>query len=311
MSHLADLQAAAEEYLAIRRALGFKLRGHDRLLEQFIAFLADTGAPTVTAAAAVSWATLPAQAQPVLYAQRLCVVRGFAGYLHALDATVEVPPLDLLSYRRRRRMPYLYSQTDIEALITATGQLRPPLRAATYRGVFGLLAVTGMRVGEVIALDQDDVDLHGGVLTIRQAKFGKQRQLPVHATTVAALRRYAAVRAQLCARPGGSSFFVSTRGTRLIYHCVHATFAQLLTHTGVTAPPGASGPTIHGLRHSFAVATLRDWYRAGVDVTAKLPVLSAYMGHAHPGSTYWYLSAAPDLLALAAQRLEQAAGDPR
>jgi integrase/recombinase XerD len=177
--------------------------------------------------------------------------------------------------------------------------------------VFGLLAVTGMRVGEVIALDDGDIDFHAGRLTIREAKFGKHRRLPVHATTVTALRDYAEARAQLCSRTRGSSFFVSTRGTRLIYHCVHTTFAQLLTRAGITASAGASAPTIHGLRHSFAVATLRDWYRAGVDVAARLPALSAYMGHAHPASTYWYLTAAPDLLALAAQRLERAAGEPR
>jgi integrase len=157
-------------------------------------------------------------------------------------------------------------------------------------------------------LDEDDVDLRAGVLAIREAKFGKHRRLPVHATTVTALRDYTTVRAELCAGPRGSSFFVSTRGTRLIYHCVHSTFAQLLTRTGITAPASASAPTIHGLRHSFAVATLRNWYRAGVDVAAKLPVLSAYMGHTHPASTYWYLSAAPDLLASAAQRLEETGG---
>jgi integrase len=306
---MTDLHAAAGEYLAIRRALGFKLRGHDRLLDDFIAFLADAGASTITNAAAAAWATRPAGLQPVRYAQRLSIVRGFAGYLHALDAAVEVPPADLLPYRRHRPMPYLYSQADIDALITAAGLLRPPLRAATYRGVFGLLAVTGMRVGEVIALDDADVDLHAGVLTINEAKFGKHRRLPMHPSTVAALRGYTAVREQPCARPRASSFFVSTRGTPLIYHCVHTAFAQLLTRAGITAPAGTSAPTIHGLRHSFAVATLRDWYRAGVDVTAKLPILSAYLGHAHPASTYWYLSAAPDLLALAAQRLEQAAGD--
>jgi integrase/recombinase XerD len=306
---MTELPAAASEYLAIRRALGFKLRGHDRLLAEFIAFLADTGTPTITIAAAITWATRSPQLQPVRYAQRLSVVRGFAGYLHALDAAVEVPPLDLLSYRRRRRTPYLYSQADIEALIAGTDQLRPPLRAATYRAVFGLLAVTGMRVGEVIALDEDDVDLRAGVLVIREAKFGKHRRLPVHATTVTALRHYTTIRAELRTRPRGSSFFTSTRGTRLIYHCAHTTFAQLLTRAGITAPAGARAPTIHGLRHSFAVATLRDWYRAGVDVAAKLPALSAYLGHAHPASTYCYLSAAPDLLALAAQRLEQATGD--
>jgi integrase/recombinase XerD len=308
---MTDLHAAAGEYLAIRRALGFKLRGHDRLLAEFIAFLTDTGSPTVTTTAALAWATRSPHLQSVRYAQRLSVVRGFAGYLHALDAAVEVPPLDLLSYRRQRRTPYLYAHAEVDALLAATDLLRPPLRAATYRGVFGLLAVTGMRVGEVIALDDGDVDFHAGRVTIREAKFGKHRRLPVHATTVTALRDYAEARAQLCSRPRGPSFFVSTRGTRLIYHCVHTTFAQLLTRAGITASAGASTPTIHGLRHSFAVATLRDWYRAGVDVAARLPALSAYMGHAHPASTYWYLTAAPDLLALAAQRLERAAGEPR
>src|SRR5262249_37241046 len=157
-----DLHTAALEYLAIRRALGFKLRGHDRLLADFITFLGDAGASTITTAAALAWATMPAHAQPVRYAQRLCVIRGFASYARTIDARVRVPPIDLLPYRRWRRNPYLYSQTDIDALIAATGLLRRPLRRATYRGVFGLLAVTGMRVGEVIALDDTDVDLTAG-----------------------------------------------------------------------------------------------------------------------------------------------------
>jgi integrase len=308
---MSELHTAAVEYLAIRRALGFKLRGHDRLLADFIAFLGAAGARTITPAVAVAWATKPAHAQPVRYAQRLCVIRGFANYLHAIDPTVQAPPIDLLPYRRWRRNPYLYSQTDIDALLAATDLFPRPLRRATYRGVFGLLAVTGMRVGEAIALDDADVDLPAGALVIREAKFGKHRQLPLHPSTVAALRDYAATRDRLCTWPRGASFFVSTRGTRLIYHNVRTAFAELLTHTGITAPAGTAAPTIHGLRHSFAVATLRDWYRASVDVAAKLPVLSAYLGHAHPASTYWYLSAAPDLLAAAAHRLEQATGDSR
>jgi integrase len=308
---MTDLGAAAGEYLAIRRALGFKLRGHDRLLEDFIAFLADVGVSTITTAAALAWATRPAGVQPVRYSQRLCVIRGFAAYLHAFDAVVEVPPIDLLPYRRSRRMPYLYSQADIDALITATDPLRPVLRAATYRALFGLLAVTGMRVGEAMALDTADVDLDAGVLAINEAKFGKHRRLPLHRSTVAALHGYAQARERWCHPRQTPSFFVSTRGTRLLYRCVHDTFTELLARAGITAPPDIAAPTIHGLRHSFAVATLRDWYRADVDVTAKLPILSAYLGHAHPGSTYWYLSAAPDLLAAAAQRLEQAAGGPR
>jgi integrase len=308
---MTNLRAAAGEYLTIRRALGFKLRGHDRLIEDFIAFLADAGAATITTAAAAAWATRPAGVQPVRYAQRLCVIRGFAAYLHAFDATVEVPPIDLLPYRRWRRTPYLYSQADIDALIAATDPLRPALRAATYRALFGLLAVTGMRVGEAIALDNADVDLDAGVLAINKAKFGKHRRLPLHTSTLAALHGYTQVREQWRQqrpRPGAPSFFLSSRGTRLRYRCVHDTFTELLARAGITAPAGTAAPTIHGLRHSFAVATLRDWYRAGVDVATRLPVLSAYLGHAHPASTYWYLSAAPDLLASAAQRLDSTGG---
>jgi len=302
-----DLQLAAEEYLAIRRALGFKLRGHDRLLTDYLDVLAaETAMPVITTASAVAWAVAPAGLRPVRYAQRLCVVRGFARYAHALDSCHDVPPLDVLSCRRGRSLPYLFSDAEIEALVAATAALRPVLRAATYRGVFGLLAVSGMRVGEVIALDDGDVDLDAGVLHIREAKFGKYRRLPLHSTTVAALQEYAEVRRRSCPHVQAVSFFVSTRGTRLIYQCVRATFAGLLADAGITAQPGGGTPKIHSLRHSFAVATLRDSYRAGLDVMATLPALSAYMGHAHPASTYWYVSAAPDLLALAAQRLEQA-----
>lgn len=307
-----DLHQAAVEYLRVRRALGFKLRGHDRLLADFIVFLDRAGVSVPTTALAVSWATGPAdRVQPVRCAQRLCAVRGFVQYLHALDSRVEVPPADLLSCRRQRSDPYLYSPEDISALIIAAGLLRPVFRAATYRALFGLLAATGMRVGEAIGLDRDDVDLDAGVLVIRQAKFGKQRRLPLHPSTTTALRGYAIDRDRQQRRVSTPSFFVSTRGTRLIYECVHVAFTQMLARGGLTVPAGTAKPRIHGLRHSFAVSTLRDWYRDGADVATKLPILSAYLGHAHPASTYWYLSAAPDLLALAAQRLENAEGGER
>lgn len=307
-----DLHAAAREYLAIRRALGFKLRGHDHLLDGFLTFLDDVEAPGVTTTTAVAWATKPEHLQPVRYAQRLGVIRGFATYLHAIDSTVQVPPADVLACRRQRHDPYLYSEPDIDALLVAASHVRRPLRAATFRGLFGLLAVTGMRVGEAIALDTADVDLAGDTgLVIRRTKFGKHRQLPLHPSTVAALGDYATARDRLCRYPRGPSFFVTTLGTRLNYPGVRSAFVDLLTRAGIQAPTGTCTPTIHGLRHSFAVATLRDWYRAGADVSAKLPILSAYLGHAHPASTYWYLSAAPDLLASAAHRLEQSAGGSR
>ena len=307
---MSDLRAAAREYLAIRRALGFKLRGHDRLIDDFITFLADAGTASITTAAAVEWATRPAHVQPVRYAQRLGVVRGFANYMRTIDSAVQVPPTDVLTHRRWRRDPYLYSQADIDALLVAASHLRRPLRAATFRCLFGLLAVTGMRVGEAIALDNADVDLFGDTgLVIRHAKFGKHRQLPLHPSTIDALRDYVTARGRLCTWPCGASFFVTMNGTRLNDHGVHVAFADLLTRAGIRAPGGTAAPTIHGLRHCFAVATLRDWYRAGADVPAKLPLLSAYLGHVHPASTYWYLSAALDLLSLAAQRLEQSTGD--
>jgi integrase/recombinase XerD len=308
---MSDLHTAAREYLAIRRALGFKLRGHDRLIDDLITFLTDAGMSTITTVAAVEWATRPDHLQPVRYAQRLGVIRGFANYLRTIDPAVQVPPTDVLSYHRWRRNPYLYSQADIEALLAATSQLRRALRAATFRSFFGLLAVTGMRVGEAIALDNADVDLNGGRLAIRLAKFGKHRDLPLHPSTVAVLRDYTEARDRLCTWPRGAGFFVTVHGTRLNYPGVRLTFADLLTRAGIQAPAETAAPTIHGLRHSFAVATLRDWYRAGVDVSVKLPILSAYLGHAHPASTYWYLSAASDLLVSAAHRLEQSTGDLR
>lgn len=292
-------------YLAMRRALGFKLRGHDRLLEDFVDYLDHNGAVTITAGAALAWATQPTGIEPVRWAQRLSAVRGFARYVHAVDPNVEVPPVDLLPYRRQRRVPYLYCQPDIDRLVEAAGSLKPALRAATHQAFFALLAVTGMRIGEAIHLDCGDVDLHAGLLDIRDAKFRKHRCLPLHPSSVAALRGYTEVRDRLCPTPKAPAFFVSTRGTRLQDVCVHAVFNSLVDGVGLATQPGTDRPRIHGMRHSFAVATLRDWYRSGADVASKLPVLSAYLGHGHPTSTYWYLQACPELLGLAAERLER------
>jgi len=300
------LHQQAREYLAIRRALGFKLRGHDFLLEDFIDHLDEIGSSAITAEAAVAWATRPPAVQPVRWAQRLCAVRGFTRYLHGLDPTVDIPPADLLTARRQRPRPYLYSQADIARLVEAATALRPALRAATHETLFGLLAVTGMRIGEAIALDRNDVDLEAGMLDITDAKFRKHRRLPLHPSSVTALCRYAELRDELCPGPRGSSFFVSTRGTRLLDACVHDVFRKLLERIGLGAQPQRA--RIHGLRHTFAVATVRDWYRSGFDVAGRLPVLSAYLGHGHPASTYWYLQACPELLGLAAERLKRFRG---
>lgn len=292
---------AIGEYLALRRALGYKLAAHDGLLAQFVEYLESTGSSSITIDAAVAWATAPASAQPARWRARLCVVRGFARWLHAVDPAVEVPPVDLLPHRDHRPTPYLFSPTDITALLDAAGEIRTPVRAATYRTLFGLLAATGVRVGEAIGLADADIALDVGVLTVREAKFHKSRRLPLHASTVAALHRYRRDRDRLCRAPNaGGGFFVSTIGTRLCYAAVYATFRELVDTAGIGS---GARVRIHDLRHSFAVATLLRWYRDGGDVQARLPLLSAYLGHVHPSSTYWYLQAAPELLAEAAARL--------
>jgi integrase/recombinase XerD len=300
---MSDLRQALADYLAIRHALGFQLRGYDRLLADLVDDLERAGASTLSTELAVAWATKPASAQPFRWKMRLSVARGFARYLQTIDPAARVPPSNLLAYRRARPAPYLYDAAEIDALLEATDTLRPTLRAVTYRTLLGLLAVTGMRVGEAIALDRDDVDPRERQLAIREAKHAS-RQLPLHASTADALHAYARRRDQLCPAPKAPSFFVSTAGTRLIYECVRETFIKLRGVAGLDHGSGP-GPRIHDLRHSFAVQTLLDWHRAGVDVAARLPLLSAWLGHRHPASTYYYLQAAPELLALAAERLPE------
>jgi len=186
--------------------------------------------------------------------------------------------------------------------------LRGRLRQATYRTLIGLLAVTGMRVGEAIRLDRDDVDLAHGVLTVRNTKFGKSRELPVHSSAVKALRDYARERDRLCREPTTDAVLVSQAGTRLLYCAVHATFKQLRDHAGLTPRSATCRPRLHDFRHRFAVQTLLDWYRSGVDVQPLMPLLSTYLGHTRPSDSYWYLTTAPELLELAADRLQRTEG---
>lgn len=302
---MSRLREAAEDYLAMRRALGYKLETQGQLLAGFVGSLERAGAATVTIELAVAWATQPVDADPVWWSKRLSVVRGFARYLQTIDPATEVPPAQLLPYRCRRATPYLYTPAEVAALMAAAGRLASPLKAATYQTLIGLLAVSGLRVGEAIRLDRDDVDGRHGLLRIIKSKFGKSRELPLHPSTVQALHAYARQRDRLYPQASSPSFFVSTAGTRLLAANVRGTFARLVRAAGLKPRSPRCRPRLHDLRHSFAVASLLDWYRAGVDVQARLPLLSTYLGHVEPGSTYWYLSAAPELLALAARRLEQ------
>jgi len=303
---MTPLEEQAADYLRIRRALGFKLERAEKLLAQYLAHLEATGQDRVTVENALQWARLPTAGGGNWWAQRLSIVRCFATYLHALDPAHEVPPADVLARQIRRAVPYLYSEREIWALMAATDRLHTPLRRASYRTLIGLLAVTGMRVGEAIRLDRPDLALPVGVVTIRNSKFGKSRELPLHPTTITALREYLRIRDAHQHADVSDALLISAAGTRLMYCNVHTTFRQLRTDAGLQPRSSACRPRVHDLRHRFAVQTLLDWYRDGADVPPKLPLLSTYLGHTHPRHTFWYLQAAPELMAIAGQRLEAA-----
>ena len=300
--HLAD-------YLALRRSLGFKLGWQGADLAGLVAYLDDAGASTLTADLGIAWAQLPQGVQRLRWAHRLGAARGFARYLAAIDEATEVPPPDVFGARQTRPDPYLWAPGDEVRLLSAARTLRPPLRAATHEALFGLLAVSGMRLGEAIALARGDVDLTAGVLLIREAKFDRARLVPLHPSAVDALRAYAARRDRLCPVPRVGTFFLSSVGTALLANGVQHTFRGLTQALGLRT--ATVRPRLHDLRHSFAVRTLIDWHRADADVEARLAVLSTYLGHVNPAGTYWYLSAAPELTELAAARLALGAGRSR
>jgi integrase len=301
---VSQIALIAEDYLRVRRALGYKLERQGWQLAQFVAYLEQVGASTVTIEHAVAWAAQPAGADPNYWCDRLSVVRQFARHLKTLDPCCEVPPKKLLPYRRRRPAPFIYTREEIDALMRATGGLRGELHRATMRTVIGLMASTGMRVGETIRLNRGDVDLRHELLRVIETKFGKSREVALHASTIDALHSYAEVRDRCCPRPACDRFFLSRNGTALISQVVHPTFNRLVQTAGLKPRSPRCRPRMHGLRHAFAVSTLLDWYSTGEDVQAKLPLLSTYLGHVEPATTYYYLTAVPELLTLAATRLE-------
>jgi integrase/recombinase XerD len=290
---MSALEQSLADYLAMRRALGYKLQRAGKLLAQLVAWLDERGAPTITGDLALEWATLPPGSESNWHAQRLSVVRGFAGYLRSIDPACEPPPADLLPSRPRRSTPYLYRDSEIAALMAAAGVLGSPHRTATARALIGLLAVTGMRVGEAIRLDRGDIDHAHELLIVRDSKFGKSRQLPLHPTTIVALRRYLRRRDRPEQAARTSAVLVSAAGTRLLYCNVHHMFRRLARLAGLEARPGSCRPRLHDLRHTFAVQSLLDAYRDDGDAQGRLALLSTYLGHVDPGSTYWYLRAAP------------------
>jgi integrase/recombinase XerD len=302
---MSALNQHVEEYLRARRALGVKLERHGRLLPQLVAYLEAAGASTITRELAISWAKLPAGAHPRHWAARLSIARGFAAYLQTIDPATEVPPAGVFAVRYQRPTPYLWSPQDISRLLEAARELRPPLKAAGYEALFGLLAVTGMRLGEALALEPDDVDLEGGVIMIRAhtAKLERARMVPLHPTTVQALERYANTRTRLCPTPRASTYFLSSIGSSLDRSEVAKTLRKLTTALGLQTD--TDHPTAHHLRHSFAVSTLIEWQRSGIHFDEQIAVLSTFLGHVSPAETYWYLTATPELMDSASQRLQR------
>lgn len=303
---MSTLRAAVEGYIALRRQLGFKLVRQQRYLYEFVSFMEARSIPFITTEAALEWALRRRDAHPTYLAQRLAAVRCFARHQCATDPRTQIPPPDLLRYRPQRARPYLYSKQDVERLLSATQGLRPTggLRGPTYATLLGLLVVTGMRIGEALALWIKDVDLHQGLLTIRKTKFGKTRLVPLHPSARRALQHYARQRDTLVGH-GTTHFFVSSQGQPLVAANVMKTFRLLRRRVGLQATEGCDTPTLHHFRHRFATESLLRWYRAGEDVERRLPVLSTFLGHVCTSSTYWYLSCHPALMRQAMQRLEQ------
>jgi integrase/recombinase XerD len=297
-----SISTRAQDYLAMRRSLGFKLRGDGRMLTDFATRLDDAGQATITISAALAWVTEPQQAVPAHWRRRLSVVRGFARHLATLDPACQIPPADLLAAPSHRPPPYIYSAEEIAALIHAAGTIGAPLPSATLQALISLIAASGLRVGEALALDRGDADLDTAMLTVT-GKNDQTRLVPLHPSTASMLAGYALRRDQLCPHPASPAFFITSTGQRVQQRGVAETFARLVVLAGIQAPPGRRRPRVHDLRHTFAVTTLTRWYRDDADVQAQLPVLSAYLGHSCPEATYWYLQATPELLALAAGRL--------
>jgi integrase/recombinase XerD len=301
------LRNAVDEYLAMRRALGYQLQDAGVALAAFASFMEQHGQSHITTELALEWSQLPSGAKATEWAKRLSFVRGFARYRSATDPGTEVPPCGLFPHRASRAQPYIYTDEEIQRLMDAALRLPPAdgLRPWNYYCLFGLLTVTGLRISEALSLQRPDVDLQASLLTIRYTKFGKTRLVPLHASTQQVLADYAQRRDRFFGRQSIQYFLVSDRGRPLAKSIVIKTFHRLSRQTGLRGPSDRHGPRLHDFRHRFAVHTLVSWYRSGQDVERCLPILSTYLGHARVSDTYWYLSLCPELMGLATARLER------
>jgi len=295
------------DYLNMRRGLGFKLANYETDLNSFVHFMKERSQTVITIAPALEWACATPSSRKAQWARRLGRVRGFARYWHAIDPRTEIPAWELMPYRSHHARPYLYSEVEISQILNAALRLPPvgALRCWTYYTLFGLLVCTGLRVSEATGLETQDVDLHEGVLTIRKTKFGKSRLVPIADSTVKILFDYSQRRDRFLAGRKAVRFFVSLRGTPVRKCNLETIFAQLSREVGVRGQSDRNGPRMHDFRHRFAIQTLVRSYHNDKNVDRVLPILSTFLGHVGIESTYWYLSACPELLGAAAERLEQ------
>lgn len=302
---------AVDEYIELRRSLGFKMTDEHSKLRRFAEFMQARDASFITQQLALEWASQPVDVKPVTKANRLSTVRSFARYCHSDDPRTEIPAQGLLPPRRNRPRPYLYSQEQINALLTAARNLPHRYRQGalipmTYYCLFGLLSVTGMRLGEACGLHVQDVDFDAAVLTVRHAKQDRTRLVAVHRSTCDRLAEYVERRRRHWnGRTVSDYLFVSSKGTRLSRHNVEETFRRLTCQIGIRRPGDSRGPRVHDLRHTFCVRALERWYRQGDDPEAMLPVLATSLGHVRIADTYWYLEFSPGLMAQAMERLER------
>lgn len=303
-----------DRYLTVRRSLGYDLRTAERILRRFVRFADQEHATHVDTALFLRWdASLP-DAGTSTRSARFCVVRLFAQWLSGIDPAHEVPPRGLLPYRYARQHPYIYGEDEIAAIIVAAKALPSiyGLRGLTCSTLFGLIAATGLRISEALALDDDDLDAGEGVLRVRRGKLGRERLLPLDPGVVARLTAYAAERDRLLGRVA-PAFFVTEKGTRLTDCGARYNFAHVCQRIGLRADQQygrhGRGPRIHDLRHTFAVRTMIDWYRTGKDPAREMIRLTTYLGHTDPSNTYWYLEAVPELLNLAMARATANGGE--
>ena len=305
---MSTLREGLQEYLTLRRRLGFQLRDAGRALPDFVAFMEQKRARHITSHLALRWAHQPTVGAPANWARRLSFVRGFARHRSASDPRSQIPPAGLLPHRPARARPYPYTDEEIRHLLHAALALAPrgSLRPWTYYCLLGLLSVSGLRFGEARNLELQDLDLKNSLLTIRGAKFGKSRLVPLHDSTCKVLAAYLRRRKLLLAgHPLSSYLFVTLRGNQLNDGEAHQTFIALSKQVGLRAPADLHGPRMHDFRHRFATQTLMRWYRSDEDPARRLPLLSTYLGHVHLSDTYWYLNHWPELMREAVKRLER------